>query len=588
MGVFIRRTAAGISPYWFGRWEEDGKRRETSLCRWKGVPPEPGQKRGDADFEKSRGEAEAAFKRIREGERSREEEAALIRKIHASRYGGKVDRVKIAELAERWDALPHKADLTSERRDRVHSVLRRFADFMGERFPKVKEAGALTAEHFKAFFADVDKHGIPRKDANGKDGTGKKAAPRKEKGGVSARTWNDVLDILRGVLRKVDGQGVGFREYLANLPKRAENTIHRRPFTGEELEAVFAAAREVDPELFPVIVAAACTALRRGDVARLRWDALDMDAGFATVKTTKTGETVEIPIFPPFMAVLREAEGKRRRGVPYVFPEIALAYKAGPGELDRRLRKVLAAAGFVRPERATGGKYPAPPSPADAVAMVDAGMRGARWSEARRQKGLAILQRHLNGEDGRTIAAAMGIARGAVSTYLHDMETLGEIALVSPAKPATPALPTLAEMKDGEQRRNRGSLCGWHSFRTTFCSLALANGVPMEELTRITGHRTAAIVEKHYNQAKREQSRKTFGTAMPKALVGAVEGAEGLAAGAAKHDGPVELEAVPADVAKLARMLAQASPSQLEAVAAILSPKAKGSRGKAGKRKNRG
>lgn len=580
MGIILRRTADGISPYFFGRWDEDGKRHETSLMRWRGVPPKPGEKHGDAEFEKSRGEAEAAFKRIREGERSREEEAALIRKIHAARYGGKVDRVKIAELAERWDALPHKADLTEERRERVHSVLGRFNDFMGERFPKVKEAGALTAEHFKAFLADVDQNGIPRKDAKGKAGKGK------EKGGVSARTWNDVLDILRGVLRKVDGQGAGFREYLANLPKRAENTIHRRPFTGDELEAVFAAAREVDPELFPVIVAAACTALRRGDVCKLRWDALDMGAGFATVKTTKTGETVEIPIFPPFMAVLRGAEEKRRKGVPYVFPEIALAYKAGPGELDRRLRKVLAAAGFVRPERAEGGKYPAPPSPADAVAMVDAGMRGARWSEARRQKGLAILQRHLNGEDGRTIAAAMGIARGAVSTYLHDMETLGEIALVSPAKPATPALPTLAEMKDGEQRRNRGSLCGWHSFRTTFCSLALANGVPMEELTRITGHRTAEIVEKHYNQAKREQSRKTFGAAMPKALVGAVEGA------AKRNAGAEELVAVAPDVARLgeklagsglAAMLADASPEVLEKVAGMLA--AEGGKAKTARRK---
>ena len=165
-----------------------------------------------------------------------------MRGFLSARYGVKVERVKIAELAAKWDALPHKADLTEERRARVHSVLGRFRDFMAAEFPNVTEAGGLTAEHFKGFLASVDASG------------------------VSARSWNDYLAILRGVLAKVDGQSRGFREYLAKLPKRTENAVHRRPFDGGELDAVFAAAKETDPELYPVLVAAACTALRRGDV----------------------------------------------------------------------------------------------------------------------------------------------------------------------------------------------------------------------------------------------------------------------------------------------------------------------------------
>ena len=547
MGVILRRTAAGFYPYWIGRWEEDGKRHETTLVRWRGTPPEKGEKEGDTEFERSRQDAENLFTRIREKGRGEEEEKALVQKIHAARYGSKVERVKIADLAARWDALPHKKDLSEERRERVHSVIGRFVKFMGEKFPSVKEAGALTAEHFKAFFDSIDKSG------------------------VSARTWNDHLDILRGLLRKVEGQGKGFREYLANLEKQSEETVHRRPFTGEELEAIFAAAGEVDPELRPVLVAAACTALRRGDVARLRWDAVDLADGFVTVKTTKTGEDVEIPIFPPFRAVLQEAARKRRQGVPYVFPKIALAYKGGPDALDRRLRKVLAAAGFVRPEKVDAAKYPAPPSPADAAAMVEAGMRAAKWTAKRKEKGLAILERHLNGEDGRTIAREMGIARGAVSTYLHDMEELGEVALVSPPKLDNPRRATLAA-KGEAQRKHRGSLCGWHSFRTTFCSLALANGVSMETLRRVTGHRTAEIVEKYYNQAKRAQARREFAAAMPKAIAGTVAGTENALQAAGPSSGAVaeEFEAVPADVAKIARMLAAADPATLAKVKKIL------------------
>lgn len=564
MGVFIRRTKKGIYPFWIGFWQEDGARHETTIIRWRGTPPDPGESEGDNEFERSRAEAESLFKRIREKGRGKAEEVALVQKIHAARYGARVARVKISELEARWDALPHKADLTQGRRKRVHSVLRRFETFMRKRFPRISDVGALTPEHFKAFFEDVDKHGIPEeKDtSNTEKGVETDVKDEEEEGGVSARTWNDVLSILRGLLQKVDGQSEGYREYLANLPKRDEITVHRRPFSTAELDAIFAAAAEVDPELRPVIVADACTALRRGDVARLKWKAIDMVDGFATVKTTKTGETVEIPIFPPFMAVLREAEQKRKKGEDYVFPTVAKAYETSPDSLDRRLRKVLEAAGFVTPNIIDAAKYPAPSSPAEAVAVVDAGMRRDKWTAKRREKGLAILQKHLEGQNGRTIAAGLGIARGAVSSYLHAMEDAGKIALVTPPKPDEDSLRkvVVSEMRDGEQRKRRGSLCGWHSFRTTFCSLALANGVPMEILRRITGHRTAEIVEKHYNQAKREQARRAFRNAMPKAIVGAARPA------LPPEDGE-EMVALPAD---LAGLLSGASAADLKKVKALL------------------
>ncbi len=542
--VFLKRAQDGTwRKQWVGRWSLDGKRKDVTLCRWKGVPPSTPQGTGDAVFERSRERAQELFEKIMSEDRPQGEELRLTQKVHSLRYGGKVGRMKIADLRTSWDALPHKADLSAQRRERVHSVLRTFERFMSKRFPNVTEVGALTADHFKTFFESVDKSG------------------------VSSRTWNDVLEILRGTLRKVDGQSRGFREYLAQLPRRSEATVHRRPFAGSELEAIFAAAAAVDPELRPVLVAAACTALRRGDVARLQWDAVDLADRFITVKTAKTGETVEIPIFPPLLAVLQEANKTRRQGVPYVFPQIALAYQRGPGELDRRLRKVLAAAGFVRPEWAKAAKYPAPPSPEDAAAMVEAGMRDARWSERRRKKGLEILKRHFCGEAGRTIAAAMKIARGAVSVYLNDMEKLGQIALVSPPKPDTPFMTTLAEPKSGETRKHRGSLCGWHSFRTTFCTLALANGVSIEILQKITGHRTAEIVLKHYDRRGREAMRKAIGAAMPKAIAGGVPAAIGAVGAVGTAE---EFEAVPADVAKVARMLAAAAPATLAKVKKIL------------------
>ena len=38
--------------------------------------------------------------------------------------------------------------------------------------------------------------------------------------------------------------------------------------------------------------------MRRGDCCLLQWDDVDLKQGFITVKTAKTGETVDIPVLP--------------------------------------------------------------------------------------------------------------------------------------------------------------------------------------------------------------------------------------------------------------------------------------------------
>ena len=536
--VFLKRDADGNwRARWYGRWMANGKSRETSLCAWQGTPPDnPAKEEGNAAFERSRERARQQLKTAIDGRQDADEELRDAEKIHALRYGYKVNRVKLAGLAAAWDALSVE-DTTEERRERVHFVLKRFVDFMAENFPNVTEAGALTAEHFKGFLAEVDASGF------------------------SARTYNDHLVILRSVLRDVGGYGKGFREFLAKKKKKREdtNTIHRRPFDGAELDEIFAAALKVDPELHPVLVGAACTALRRGDICRLHWADVDLSGRFVTVKTSKTGETVDIPIFPPFRLVLEEAEAARKKGVPYVWPKIALAYARNPDILNPRLQKVLEAAGFIRPAkdgRGRGGpnadKYEAPEDAEVAEAVLEDGMTRAGWTAKRKAKARRILALHFEGKNGKEIAEEIGTSAGGVSDYFREMEDAGHIALVSrPKIAADPKRMTLEEAREGEQRKRRGSLCGWHSFRTTFCTLALANGVPMEILRKITGHRTAEIVLKHYDRRGREATRKAFGAAMPKAIVGAVGGGTEI---------PPEL----------AEMLATATPAQLAKVAKML------------------
>ncbi len=63
--------------------------------------------------------------------------------------------------------------------------------------------------------------------------------------------------------------------------------------------------------------------------------------------------------------------------------------------------------------------------------------------------------------------------------------------------------------RDGRPGR-RVSIRDWHSFRTTWVTLALTAGIPLELVQKITGHRTVAVVMEHYFRPGREHMRRTL------------------------------------------------------------------------------
>ena len=71
------------------------------------------------------------------------------------------------------------------------------------------------------------------------------------------------------------------------------------------------------------------------------------------------------------------------------------------------------------------------------------------------------------------------------------------------------------ERKEGLRR---ASIRDFYSFRVTWVTLALTAGVPLELVQKVTGHKTAEIVLKHYFQPGREAFRQASQMAMPKLL----------------------------------------------------------------------
>jgi integrase len=74
---------------------------------------------------------------------------------------------------------------------------------------------------------------------------------------------------------------------------------------------------------------------------------------------------------------------------------------------------------------------------------------------------------------------------------------------------------TLVERSDGMQK---ASIKGFHSLRTTWITMALSAGVPMELVRRVTGHSTVDVVLKHYFRPGKEAFKAALETAMPKML----------------------------------------------------------------------
>ncbi|QHI69875.1 tyrosine-type recombinase/integrase [Tichowtungia aerotolerans] len=79
---------------------------------------------------------------------------------------------------------------------------------------------------------------------------------------------------------------------------------------------------------------------------------------------------------------------------------------------------------------------------------------------------------------------------------------------------------TLVDRSDGMQK---ASIKGFHSLRTTWITMALSAGVPMELVRRVTGHSTVDVVLKHYFRPGKEAFKTALETAMPKMLTGGQE-----------------------------------------------------------------
>lgn len=154
---------------------------------------------------------------------------------------------------------------------------------------------------------------------------------------MSGKTYNDYLALLQQAWDGfIKGGYTDINPWTRDaIPRRKKASVTKEALSLDQLQALFAVA---SGEMRTLFLVGLYTGLRLKDCVMLKWEAVDLKAGFITVmpeKTKQHGIKVEIPILPDLREALQEAQ-TRRQGSPYVLPQIQerYTYKA---DADRRL-----------------------------------------------------------------------------------------------------------------------------------------------------------------------------------------------------------------------------------------------------------
>ncbi len=421
---------------------------------------------------------------IRNGRAVEEQIARLVEVATGDDFRGRT----VSALPFLWESTL-KGNISDIYRTTSKTRLQRFSDYMAANHPGVSLLVRVLPEHVSGFLRSEDEAGL------------------------SARTWNDSLRLLKSVFRTLEPTATAYTRYLRDLKPRKVQTVHRRPLSDEEINLVLRVAEERKEIIHGPLVTSAFTGMRRGDACTLKWEAVDLESGMIRTTARKTAEPLEIPLHDRLKALLLTTP----RVDAYVWPQASELYLQDPGKVDARLRAVLAAAGYVDTRKPRGKHRPDLPAltPKETNARAVAAIGKAGFQPAKVERMKTVLSAYLlQGMSVREIAQAYGFGKGSVSAWLNEAERLSGIAILPRECPPPESRGTTRE-EAGGQRVKRGSRVGWHSLRASFVTACLSAGMAPEILGRATGHTAIEVARRHYFKPSADQVRREFSKAIP-------------------------------------------------------------------------
>ena len=485
---------------WYGRISVKGKLRYTNLnVPIEGEVPLNGKGapiwsiKGDLAFERSKRAARRAFAKWRS--ETKRDPAELAAKAYKARTGISIEGVPLAKLADLWDTQNRTYTPTENWRKAVRNWFERFRTFArnhaaanGARCETIND---VTTEIVRAWFAHI-------------------------KGTFAWETVTKKMSLMRNAFKRyaTSGRPNPFEDIVMRNREIANARVNRKPLSAAETQRLFDCARDNDT-VYPLVVAAACTGMRIGDVCRLKWQDVDMDEGLIDVQTAKTGKRVTIPIFERLREVLNERnviEGDGKTPSVFVFPSAARWYEENPSGVYQAVKPYIG--------RAVFGDAPSP-----CVAMLVEDGNGdvkprsladaideAHFIDAKRARIMEVYAKSKEGMRCSEIASTLGVARSQVSMDLREAErltgeTLRPLTIAKSRRATNLELIKRTRAPRGVGKRS-ASLYGWHSLRATFVVLAVEAGVPLPEVQQIVGHTTTEMTMQYFNPEKKHTAER--------------------------------------------------------------------------------
>jgi integrase len=365
-----------LREFWYGIYtDSEGKRKVINLdVKWTGTPPSSGKVSdvGDAAFERSRVKAEEALAVFSEDAKRKGRAEHLTERLIESKTGRAVEYTRIADLPARWRNLGRESTPTERHLYSCDTHLRRFISFMAVKNPSATYLYEVTETDASAYVAQC-------------------------RVTLAPATAKVTIHLIRQAMARFLPVGASnpFSSIVSRRANGDRGVIHRKPFTPEELRALLDAAKG-DTFLYPLVVCAAMTGMRLGDVCNLKWSSVDLASGMIAVKTSKTEKQVEIPIFAPLRSVL-EGLGEKARG--NVFPSAAEMHKNNADGLTWRFKKIVVTAFSHELPASITERVPASDILDDGLALIRTKIPDSK----RRDRMIMVLQQYAAGSSIKQI-----------------------------------------------------------------------------------------------------------------------------------------------------------------------------------------
>ncbi len=310
---------------------------------------------------------------------------------------------------------------------------------------------------------------------------------------------------------------------LVSVLLRKYDIISREFFTNEELVQILDVSQKMDPLIYQMVVIASCTGLRLKDICYLKWKSINLEHNRIHLTTYKTKQDATVGLWPLLRKLLDNLWNPGVKPEDYILPEAAKQYSHNSANLLERLRKVLVACGYENARkpysiRALQHADLEQLSKEETIQRVESAIEKSDWSARRRRMALLYFRSYMKGLTLDEIAKGLDRAKGGISVYLSELEKLTGCAIIRRPMlhlPDPRKGKVMAEIPENGQRARRGSLRGWHSFKSSFVINALRAGVTLDTLSKILGNKTVSVLFNHYVKIDDNHMMEAFTSKSP-------------------------------------------------------------------------